>query len=52
LPDGATIENKDAFLHGAALTLETEILLTGWETLLLNAREQILFGSSVGKFNA
>jgi hypothetical protein len=51
LPDGATIQNKDVFLYGAALTLETEIFLTDWTELLLNVRERTLSGSSVGKFN-
>ncbi|WP_244924333.1 conjugal transfer protein TraO [Bacteroides eggerthii] len=45
------VENEDAFLYGAALTLETEIFLTDWAALLLNVRERMLFGSSVGKFN-
>lgn len=51
LSDGATIQNKDTFLYGAALTLETEIFLTDWTALLLNVRERALPGSSVGKFN-
>jgi len=51
LPDGATIQNKDTFLYGVALTLETEIFLTDWTALLLNVRERALPGSSVGKFN-
>ncbi len=51
LPDGATIQNKDTFLYGAALTLETEIFLIDWTVLLLNVRERALPGSSVGKFN-
>lgn len=51
LPDGATIENEDNFIYGAALTLETEIFLTDWAALLLNIRERMLLGSSVGKFN-
>jgi hypothetical protein len=51
LPDGATIENKDAFIYGGALTFETEIFLTDWLVLLVNVRERVLFGSSVGKFN-
>lgn len=49
--DGATIQNKDAFLYGAALTLEMETFLTDWAVLLLNVRERMLFGSSLGKFN-
>ncbi|KAA6310604.1 hypothetical protein EZS27_038119 [termite gut metagenome] len=51
LSDGATIQNKDAFLYGAALTLEAEVYLTDRVVLLANARERLLAGSSVGKFN-
>jgi len=51
LPDGATIENSDAFLWGAALTLETEIYLTDRIILLANIRERWLSASSVGKLN-
>jgi hypothetical protein len=51
LPDGATIENRDAFIYGGALTFETEIFLADWLVLFVNVRERVLFGSSVGKFN-
>lgn len=51
LPDGATIQNGDAFIYGGALTLETEIFLTDWAVLLLDVRERMLPSSSVGKFN-
>jgi hypothetical protein len=51
LPDGATINNKDAFLYGGAITLETEIFVTDWLVLLANIRERALAGSSVGLFN-
>jgi hypothetical protein len=51
LPDGATINNKDAFLYGGAITLETEVFLTDWLVLLANIRERALAGSSVGLFN-
>lgn len=51
LPDGATIQNEDAFIYGGALTLEMETFLTDWAVLLINVRERVLFGSSVGKFN-
>ncbi|KAA6311433.1 hypothetical protein EZS27_037435, partial [termite gut metagenome] len=51
LSDGATIKNKDAFLYGAALTLEAEIYLADRVVLLANVRERLLAGSSVGKFN-
>ena len=51
LPDGATLQNKDGFLYGGALTLETEIYLSDWLVLLVNVRERLLGGSSVGLFN-
>jgi hypothetical protein len=49
--DGATINNKDAFLYGGALTLEAETYLTDRIILLVNVRERLLAGSSVGKLN-
>jgi hypothetical protein len=51
LPDGATIDNKDGFLYGGALTLEAEIYLTDRIVLLANVRERLLTGSSVGNLN-
>jgi hypothetical protein len=51
LPDGATINNVDAFLYGAALTLELETYLTDRLVLLANVRERFLMGTSLGKFN-
>ncbi len=51
LPDGATLQNKNAFIYGGALTLEMETFLTDWAVLLFNVRERMLLGSSVGKFN-
>jgi hypothetical protein len=49
--DGATIRNKDGFLYGGAVTLETEIYMTDWAALLVNVRERLLGGSSVGWLN-
>lgn len=49
--DGATLLNKDAFVYGAAVTLELETFITDRIILLVNARERILWGSSVGKFS-
>jgi hypothetical protein len=49
--DGATINNKDSFLYGGALTLETEIFLSDWLVLLVNVRERLSGGSSVGLLN-
>jgi hypothetical protein len=51
LPDGATINNADAFLYGGALTLEAETYLSDRIILLVNVRERLLAGSSVGKLN-
>jgi len=51
LPDGATINNSDAFLFGGALTLEMEIYLNDRLVLLANIRERLLQGSTVGKLN-
>jgi hypothetical protein len=50
--DGATLLNKDAFVYGGALTLELETFITDRIILLVNARERILWGSSVGKFSS
>jgi hypothetical protein len=49
--DGATIKNADAFIYGGALTLEAETYLTDRIVLLVNVRERLLAGSSVGKLN-
>jgi hypothetical protein len=49
--DGATIENKNAFLYGGAITLESEIFLNDRIILLVNVRERFLEGSSIGKLN-
>jgi len=49
--DGATINNKDNFLYGGALTIEAEAYLTNRLVLVANARERYLEGSSIGKLN-
>lgn len=51
LPDGSLLLNKDAFVYGAALTLELETYLTDRMVLLLNVRERAMFGSSIGTFH-
>lgn len=51
LPDGATLQSKDAFIYGGAVTLELETYLSDKVVLLLNAREQALWGSSIGHFH-
>lgn len=51
LPDGATLMSKDAFIYGGAITLELETYLSDKVVLLLNARERVLWGSSIGHFH-
>lgn len=49
--DGSTIENKDCFVGGGAVTLELETFLSDKFILTLTARERALFGSTTGKFH-
>lgn len=49
--DGASVENKSAFLGGAAATLEMETFLSDKLILTLTARERALWGSTTGKFH-
>jgi hypothetical protein len=49
--DGATLLNRDAFLYGGALTLELETFITDRIIFLVNARECVLWGSSIGLFS-
>ena len=51
LPDGATLRNKDSFIYGGAITLELETYLSDKIVLLPNARERVLWGSSIGHFH-
>jgi len=51
LYDGATLLNKDAFIYGGALTLELETFITDRFILLINARERVLWGSSIGRYS-
>jgi len=51
LYDGATLTNKDTFVYGGALTLELETFITDQFILLVNARERVMWGSSVGKYS-
>ncbi|NDP20011.1 MAG: conjugal transfer protein [Paludibacter sp.] len=50
LYDGATLLNQDAFLYGGAITIELEAYITDQIVFLINARERILWGSSIGKY--
>ena len=51
LYDGATLTSKDAFIYGGAITFEIETYLSDNVVFLLNARERILWGSSIGLFH-
>jgi len=51
LRDGASIENKDAFLFGASLGLETECFISDRYVLLLGIKERYLPTSSVSDFH-
>lgn len=49
--DGSTLQNRDRFVYGGAITLEVETYLSDRVVLLLTGRERILFGSGVSKFH-
>lgn len=51
LYDGSTLQHKDAFIYGGAITLELETYLTDRVVLLLTGRERILWGNSTGYFH-
>ncbi len=49
--DGATLQNRDAFIYGGAVTLQMDTYLSDQVVLLLNARERLLWGTSTGHFH-
>jgi hypothetical protein len=51
LDDGTTIQNKDSFLYGGAITLELETYLTDRMVLIVGARERFLPSSAVSGFH-
>lgn len=51
LPDGAMLINDGQLLYGGAITFEVETFLSDRLVLLVNARQRILYGSTVGKFH-
>ncbi len=51
LPDGATLQDKDAFIYGGALTLNIEVYLSDRLALLGNVRERCLWGNNTGHFH-
>lgn len=51
LLDGATLVSDGQLLYGGAVAFEIETFLNDRLALLINARERILYGSTVGKFH-
>ena len=51
LPDGATLQDRDAFIYGAALTQNIEVYLSDCIALMGNVRERCLWGNDTGRFH-
>ena len=51
LPDGATLQDRDAFVYGGALTLNVEVYLSDRLALMGNVRERCLWGNDTGHFH-
>ncbi|GHT68189.1 conjugal transfer protein TraO [Bacteroidia bacterium] len=49
--DGSTLNAKDTFIYGGAISLELETCLTDRLILLLTGRERFLWGTSTGRFH-
>lgn len=50
LYDGASLKDKDSFIYGGAISFEIETYLSDRIVLLLRARERVMFGSAINKF--
>ncbi len=51
LPDGATLQDRDAFIYGGAVTLNIEVYLTDRLALMGSVRERCLWGNDTGHFH-
>ena len=51
LPDGATLQDRDAFVYGGALTLNVEVYLSDRLALTGSVRERCLWGNDTGYFH-
>ncbi|MCD8282555.1 MAG: conjugal transfer protein TraO [Prevotella sp.] len=51
LSDGSTLHDKDAFIYGGAVTLETEIYIFDGIALTANIRERCLWGGDTGRYH-
>ena len=49
--DGATLQNKGAFIYGGAVALETEIYLSDAIALTASVKERFVWGNSTGHFH-
>lgn len=50
LYDGASLKDKDSFIYGGAISFEIETYLSDKIVFLLRARERIMFGSAINRF--
>ena len=51
MSDGATLQNKGAFIYGGAVALETEIYLSDAIALTASVKERLIWGNSTGPFH-
>ena len=51
ISDGATLQNKGAFIYGGAVSLETEIYLSDAIALTASIKERFVWGNSTGHFH-
>jgi len=51
LPDGARLQDRDAFIYGGALTLNIEVYLSDRLALTGSMRERCLWGNDTGHFH-
>lgn len=51
MSDGATLQNKGAFIYGGAVALETEIYLSDAIALTASVKERLIWGNSTGYFH-
>ena len=51
MSDGATLQNKGAFIYGGAVVLETEIYLSDAIALTASVKERLVLGNSTGHFH-
>lgn len=51
MADGATLQNKGAFIYGGSVSLETEIYLSDALALTASVKERFVWGNSTGHFH-